>query len=67
VAPGEVSPRLGHADAVYGRDPVRSPLVVLDVGVERLLRAKPLDVFLQLRPAGEPMLARELVLRVAEA
>ena len=51
VALGEVAPGLGDRDAVHGRDPVRAALVVLDVGVERLLGAEPLDVLLEPWPA----------------
>ena len=48
------------------RDPLRAPLVILDVATERLLSAEPLDVGLELRPARESMLACELELRHRE-
>ena len=37
VPPRQLCPRLVDADAARGRDPVRPPLVVVEVGVERLL------------------------------
>src|SRR5581483_252730 len=66
VAPGQLPPRLGAADPGGGLDAVRPPFVVPQVGVERLLVVETLGVGLQLRPAGEPVLAREHQLRARQ-
>ena len=66
VASCEVEPRLGDGHAADRGDAVGAALVVLEVRVERLLGAEPLDVRLQLRPAREALLAGELELRLGQ-
>ena len=66
VAPGEVEPRLVEGHTGSGRDSLRAPVVVREVGSERLLPLEPLCVGLELRPAREAVLPRELELGLAE-
>ena len=66
MAAREVESRLGDRDLVDARDARGAIFVVRDIGVERLLRIRTLEIPLQLRPAREPMLPRELPLRGGE-
>ena len=62
----EIAAGLGDGHTTRRRDAVGPAFVVLEVGVERLLEVEAFDVLLQLRPAGEAVLARELQLRVGK-
>ena len=50
----KIPTRLGDAHSVHGRDPVGPPLVVLEIGAERLLHALAADVPLELLLHGTP-------------
>ena len=66
VARGEVAPCVRGADSVHGGDSVGASLVVVEVGAKRLLERQALDVRLELRPALETQLARELELHLGQ-
>lgn len=62
VPGGEVPAGPGDRDVVDRRDPFRPAFVVVEVSAERLFKREALEVGLELRPALEPQLARELEL-----
>jgi hypothetical protein len=66
VACCEVAARLGEAHAHDRGDSVRAAFVVVEIEAERLLERETFDVRLQLWPAREAELVRELELYVRE-